>query len=184
MKRVPIKQINLLFLSAAFCAIPTLVSAQQSTVESLLRECALIDHDRQRLACYDQVLRPRKIEAPVENPSVAETWEATRPQVPAESPPTPAVADKTPVIEDTFGLEKKRIKGTEVRNVTVTGFSKNAAGKYLFSTEDSQVWLQADSRRLRPYVVPFEAQIRSASMGSFFLKPMSSRVSVKVRRIK
>ena len=196
MKRIQIKRFTLLLFCAALCAVPIMVLAQQSTLEILFRACAEIDHDRQRLACYDQVLRPIKLGAPAQSPSAAETWEATQPVVPAELPPTSSVVEETsvvkeapavneaPVVEDTFGLENKRSKDKAVRTIFVTELKKNTRNKYLFKTEDGQVWQQTDERSVHYDRAPFSAVIRTASLGSFYLKPSSSSVSIKVKRIK
>ena len=184
MNRIQSRQLNILLLSAVCCAVPTVVSAQLSSVESLLRECAAIDHDRQRFACYDQVLRPRKLDQPEVRPDPAEAWESTEPVVPSEAPPTVVVAEEKPVVEDNFGLKEKSSKETVTRTVQIIGTAKNLTGKFLFRTEDDHVWLQTDTRNVRYDEVPFVGEIRTAALGSFFLKSMSSGVSVKVRRIK
>ena len=68
--------------------------------------------------------------------------------------------------------------------VTVTAVTKNLLGKLVFETENGQVWLQVDQRVVRLDDTPFAAEIRPATMGSFFLRPDDGRVSIRVRREK
>jgi hypothetical protein len=117
---------------------------------------------------------------------------------PAE-PPAPAVQPATTVIisaadtpsdtvegasrpDSNFGL--KQVREVNTIQVTVTSVRKNLTNKLVFETEDGQIWIQTDQRNVRYEDAPFIARIRSASMGSFFLKPESSGVSVRVRREK
>jgi hypothetical protein len=169
-------------LAAACCLAAQPVLAQDNALESLLKQCAGIDHDRQRLSCYDQVLRPAKLDQPEPRPA-AEAWETTEPVTPAPAAAAVAVEEEPPP-PDNFGLREKESRETVVRSVTVTGISKNLTDKFLFRTEDDQVWIQIDTRSVRYDEVPFEAEIRTAALGSFFLKSLSSGVSVKVRRIR
>ena len=194
MKRIRIKQLNLLLVSVAFCVAPTMVSAQQSTVEYLLRQCAKIDHPRQRLSCYDQVLRPRTTDTPEESPSASEVWEATKPEatassppahIPSESPPTTPLIREEVLTEDSFGLDRsRRGKDSTVLAVTIKEIGRNHAGKTLFRTEDDHVWVRTDTRNVAYGTLPFEADISTGKMGSYFLKLRSSGVSVKVQRLK
>jgi len=193
MKRIRIKQINLLLVSVAFCVAPTMVSAQQSTVEYLLRQCAKIDHDRQRLSCYDQVLRPRKVDTPDEGPTATEVWEATKPEatiksppayIPSESPPTTPLPKEELVDGDNFGLDRRRGNNATARSVTIKEIGRNRDGKTLFRTEDDHVWVRTDTRNIAYGTLPFEAVISVGRMGSFYMKLMSSGIAVKVRRLK
>ncbi len=108
----------------------------------------------------------------------------------ADAPPstveaTPVLTDDASLTNENFGLKEQR-PPTEVNTiqVTVTSVRKNLSNKFIFETEDGQVWLQTDQRKVRYGNTPFKAEIRPASMGSFFLKPDSGGVSVRVRREK
>jgi carboxypeptidase Q len=94
-------------------------------------------------------------------------------------------ANNAAAADENYGLKKPRLP-TEANTlqVTVTSVRKNLSNKFVFETEAGQVWLQVDQRRTRYEDTPFEAEIRPASMGSFFLKSGSSSVSVRVRREK
>jgi carboxypeptidase Q len=95
------------------------------------------------------------------------------------------VANNAVAADENYGLKEPRLP-TEANTlqVTVTSVRKNLSNKFVFETEAGQVWLQVDQRRIRYEDTPFEAKIRPASMGSFFLKPDSNSVSVRVRREK
>ena len=66
----------------------------------------------------------------------------------------------------------------------VVAVDENAYGKLLFTTESGQVWRQTDQGRPRYRQIPFEAVIRNGAAGSFFIKPLSGGVAVRVKRSK
>jgi hypothetical protein len=168
---------------AVLCLVPVLAGAQQGSVESMLRGCAAIDDDNQRLACYDQVLIPHKA---AEQPAPAQPADESVPEEPAVEAPRAATAEGVaagqPASDDAFGLKEKQTREAESRSVTIQSIRKSLAGKFIYTTDDGQVWVQVDSRNIRYAEPPFAAEIRTASMGSFLLKPVSGGVSVKVRR--
>jgi hypothetical protein len=95
------------------------------------------------------------------------------------------VANNAVVADENYGLKEPRLPAeANTLQVTVTSVRKNLSNKFVFETAAGQVWLQTDQRRVRYKDTPFEAEIRPASMGSYFLKPVSSSVSVRVRREK
>ena len=98
---------------------------------------------------------------------------------------TPVLTDDASLTNENFGLKEQRPpKEVNTIQVTVTYVRKNLSNKFIFETEDGQVWLQTDQRKVRYGDMPFKAEIRPASMGSFYLKPDSGGVSVRVRREK
>ncbi len=98
---------------------------------------------------------------------------------------TSITTDDTPVTKENYGLKEQRPpKEIDTIQVTVTSVRKNLTNRFIFETEDAQVWLQTDQRTARYGDTPFNAEIRPASMGSFFLKPASGGVSIRVRREK
>lgn len=122
-------------------------------------------------------------------PASAKQTEISPPSA-AEVPPTAAQAtsistdDASPTNEN-YGLKEQRPpREINTIQVTVTSVRKNLSNKFVFETEDDQVWLQTDQRTVRYGDTPFKAEIRPASMGSFFLKPDSGGASVRVRRQK
>jgi len=98
---------------------------------------------------------------------------------------TSVLAEDAAVTDENYGLKEKRPpQEANTLQVTVTSVSKNLSNRFVFETESGQIWLQTDQRRARFEDTPFKAEIRPGSMGSFFLKPDSSTVSVRVRREK
>ena len=169
----------------------------------MLRGCTSIDDDGKRLSCYDQLLRPDKVTDGNVLPATAESSDkpesVTPSQVQAEvvedrpaaveeyglkeKKPEEVVEDK-PVAVEEFGLKQKQPRETVTITVTVNGIRKNLTDRFVYTTTDGQVWVQIDTRRAHYDEVPFVAEIRTASMGSYFLKPKSYGFSVRVRREK
>jgi hypothetical protein len=96
----------------------------------------------------------------------------------AASPPPAAVADER------FGLEntEKYAGLPDSIEVVVVAAEENVYGKLVYTTQDGQVWRQSDQRSLRAPELPFDAEIRRAAAGSFFLKPLSGGIAVRVQR--
>ena len=180
MIKIPKKQFVL--MSAVLCAVPMVLPAHQSNIEAMLTGCALINDDGQRHTCYDQVLRPDKMTDRSELPATAENSDKPETVEPSQAQ-TEAVEIKLEAVEE-FGLREKQPRETVSLTVTVNGIRKNLTDRFVYTTTDGQVWVQNDTRRVRYDEVPFVAEIRSAAMGSYYLKPKSSGVSVKVRREK
>ena len=100
--------------------------------------------------------------------------------------PEQAVAEISaePMAGERFGLKEKQPRAAVSTTVKVKAIRKNLADRFVYTTQDGQIWLQIDTRRARYDEVPFDAEIRSASLGSFYLKPKSGGASVRVRREK
>lgn len=97
----------------------------------------------------------------------------------------PAAADAAETAETRqFGLseEQKQPESVDSINVIVAAVDKNAYGKLIFTTESGQVWRQTDQGRPRYRQIPFDAEIRNGAAGSFFIKPLSGGVAVRVKR--
>ena len=105
------------------------------------------------------------------------------PEPPSAPAPTPAAEDES-MPEDRFGLKEKQPRDEKARTVTITGIRKDLTNHFVYTTQDGQRWRQIDKRKVHYDEVPFVAEIRTASLGSFYLKPISSGVSVRVRREK
>ena len=205
-------KIHFMLMSTVLCVIPVMLSAQQNNIVDMLKNCASIDDDGQRLSCYDQVVRPDKLTESTDLPPTtnvvtsspvnAEEVEVTSSQVQVEkvevtpsqvqveageTTPSQAQADVVkaePIVVDDFGMKEKQPKESVSITVTVNGIRKNLTDHFIYTTTDGQVWVQIDTRRPRYDEVPFIAEIRTASLGSFFLKPKSNGFSVRVRREK
>jgi len=163
--------------------------------EDVIARCARIASVGDRILCLEDALRQSSSELAQSQP------EPKTPPAPAGQAATPApyedpLPGSTPeprrqstgdpvTTKESFGLKADRpAKDTNAIRVTVVSMRKNLGNKFVFETGDGQVWLQTDQRTIRYGDVPFEAEIRPASMGSFFLKPDAGGVSVRVRREK
>lgn len=186
MNKIP--TIHLLLLTTVLCTASSGLSAQQDNIETRLRACAAVENDGQRLSCYDQILVPDKLTERTEPPVKADSGDKSEavllPQSQAEVAETTEVAEAKPVADEEFGLKQKQPRDSVNITATVNGIRKNLAGHFVYTTTDGQVWVQIDSRKPRYDEVPFVAEIRTASLGSFFLKPKTYGFSVRVRREK
>ncbi len=172
------------------CALPAYAGN-----EDAIASCARIATVGDRILCLEDALR-QSSSGTAESDSAADELPATAKQIetspPSESEvPAPAaqatsiLTDNASLTDEKYGLKVQRPpKETNIIQVTVTSVRKNLSNKFIFETEDGQIWLQTDQRTVRYGHTPFEAEIRRASMGSFFLKPASGSVSVRVRRQK
>jgi hypothetical protein len=66
--------------------------------------------------------------------------------------------------------------------VTIERVEKDSTGRRYFHTADGQVWKQQELENY-PSKVPFDAELKSGVLGSFFLVNESGR-SIRVKRIK
>jgi hypothetical protein len=180
--------------------------------EDVIAMCARIATVGDRILCLENALRQSSHEVaeipvveavPVDETPVPEAMPAKEIAVVEVAPAIEtAVTEATPVIKtavveavpanddipaanENFGLKEKRPpKETTTVQVTITSVRKNLTNRFIFETGNGQLWLQTDQRTVRYGDVPFEAEIRPASMGSFFLRPVTGGASVRVRREK
>jgi len=162
--------------------------------EAAIAHCATVTDADDRIACLESALRGESAESPeivpAEEPSPAPNIETPPSQPPAPAPSRPAAEARPPVanpkgapVPEDFGLkEKKPPPKNDAVQVTVTAVTTNLLGKLVFETDNGQVWLQVDQRVVKLDDAPFTAEIRPATMGSFFLRPDDRGVSIRVRR--
>lgn len=198
MKQIKVMYALLALIMGVFSTTAPAFAQSDESLEEL-RQCAEIEHDSQRHTCYDRVLRPRPgtsgVDAsPVKPLPSSPATPAPVVQPAAAAPPAPVVqpaAGAPPSESDTdrprktkFGLKDERPEEPDWIDVVVVRARKNAAGKFVFTTQDGQVWLQTDVRRPVYHGIPFPARIRKASLGSFFIVPGNGDQTVRVRRRK
>ncbi len=119
--------------------------------------CAAIENDADRLACYDEALRPA---APA--PSAAPAPAAARAAPAAPRAGAPADDRSVPIVV----VAMRALPGREAT----------------FTTEDGAAWVQIDNQRLAGFpATPFAAEIRPGSMGSNFLVPKERGRAIRVR---
>lgn len=87
------------------------------------------------------------------------------------------------VQQETFGAKDKKTEvAIDSLNVTVVRIEQDARGLRYFFTDGGQVWKQQNPGGY-PSTVPFEAEVKSGMMGSFFLVNEGGR-GIRVKRVK
>jgi hypothetical protein len=87
------------------------------------------------------------------------------------------------VQQDTFGAKDRELDvSIDKLSVTIERVEKDNYDKRYFHTAGGQVWKQQNPGHY-PSKVPFDAEINSGVMGSFFLVNESGR-GIRVKRVK
>lgn len=152
--------------------------------EGVIASCARIASVGDRILCLETALRRSSPEV-VSPPPEARVSPPPENVAPKIVETTPEVNETAPLVDPDYGLKEKRpVEEATTMRVTVTSVRKSLRNKLIFETEEGHVWQQTDQRSVRYDDAPFAAEIRPGSLGSFFLKPDSSNLSVRVRRDK
>lgn len=163
--------------------------------EDTIARCAVIGSVGDRILCLEDALRASSnevAETPPDADLAATSAIGNEASPPIESEVSSSAAEAETVLTadsslatERYGLKEQRApREANTIQVTVTSVRKNLGNRLIFETEDGHIWLQTDQRSVRYEDTPFTAEIRPASMNSFFLKPDSGGVSVRVRRKK
>lgn len=147
--------------------------------EDEIVRCARIASTGDRILCLEEALRRAsdlKDEAP-SKPGPEETAEA-------RSHDREDIRAGVANADERFGLEstEKYAGSPDSIEVVVVAADENAYGKLVYTTQDGQVWRQSDQRSPRTPELPFDAEIRRAAAGSFFLIPLSGGIAIRVQR--
>lgn len=169
-----------------------------------LATCTTIDDDRQRLNCYDALLRPAGpavpgdaavapvVDAAGSGVAVAAAPAAAGP-VPAAAGPVPAAAAAAPVnpVEE-FGLSAeqrlakqqpvqapKEMDSIEARVAVVRQLRNN---RFALILENDQIWMQVEPTSRQRFFVGDQIRIRRASLGSFLATGPNTGGAIRVRR--
>jgi hypothetical protein len=87
------------------------------------------------------------------------------------------------VEQESFGVKQKAPESSiDQLGVTIVRVQKDVNGILYFHTADDHVWKQQNSSNY-PSKVPFEAEIKSGMLGSFFLVT-KGRGAIRVKRVK
>jgi len=161
--------------------------------EQTWQQCAAIQHNGARLACYDAFARSsQSTHAPemteeTPTPVVATQPGATAVVVPAK--PTPRVQPevvKPEQREQTFGLEQKIIAEQQAEEIT-TRFEGMFTGwepKQEFTLANGQVWQISDTSSAHHHIENPEIVIKRGMFGSFYMKIEGLNRTPRVKRIK
>lgn len=171
---------NILFL-CVFLSVKNLI-AEDSAIN-----CAKIDSDKERLACYDNIF---KIKEDLNEELALEDLIKSDEKLLTETKKSPAKIDKKQIAE--FGLtdNQKKAANIEVEKITIaTSISsviKSAGGKTRFRLENNQLWesqsVLSSIKRIN-FKNKNEIIIEESTLGGFWMINKRSKVRIKVKRV-
>ena len=171
---------NILFL-CVFLSVKNLIA------EDSAFNCAKIDSDKERLACYDNIF---KIKEDLSEELALEDLVKSDEKLLTETKKSPAKIDKKQIAE--FGLtdNQKKAANIEVEKITIaTSISsviKSAGGKTRFRLENNQLWesqsVLSSIKRIN-FKNKNEIIIEESTLGGFWMINKRSKVRIKVKRV-
>tara|TARA_B100000941_G_C28341188_1_gene466806 strand:- start:27 stop:551 length:525 start_codon:yes stop_codon:yes gene_type:complete len=171
---------NILFL-CVFLSVKNLIA------EDSAFNCAKIDSDKERLACYDNIFQ---IKEDLSEQLALEDLVKSDEKLLTETKKSPAKIDKKQIAE--FGLtdNQKKAANIEVEKITIaTSISsviKSAGGKTRFRLENNQLWesqsVLSSIKRIN-FKNKNEIIIEESTLGGFWMINKRSKVRIKVKRV-
>lgn len=171
---------NILFL-CVFLSVKNLIA------EDSALNCAKIDSDKERLACYDNIFQ---IKEDLSEELALEDLVKSDEKLLTETKKSPAKIDKKQIAE--FGLtdNQKKASNIEVEKITIaTSISsviKSAGGKTRFRLENNQLWesqsVLSSIKRIN-FKNKNEIIIEESTLGGFWMINKRSKVRIKVKRV-
>lgn len=171
---------NILFL-CVFLSVKNLIA------EDSAFNCAKIDSDKERLACYDNIFQ---IKEDLSEELASEDLVKSDEKLLTETKKSPAKIDKKQIAE--FGLtdNQKKAANIEVEKITIaTSISsviKSAGGKTRFRLENNQLWesqsVLSSIKRIN-FKNKNEIIIEESTLGGFWMINKRSKVRIKVKRV-
>ena len=171
---------NILFL-CVFLSVKNLIA------EDSAFNCAKIDSDKERLACYDNIFQIKK---DLSEELALEDLVKSDEKLLTETKKSPAKIDKKQIAE--FGLtdNQKKASNIEVEKITIaTSISsviKSAGGKTRFRLENNQLWesqsVLSSIKRIN-FKNKNEIIIEESTLGGFWMINKRSKVRIKVKRV-
>lgn len=171
---------NILFL-CVFLSVKNLIA------EDSAFNCAKIDSDKERLACYDNIFQ---IKEDLSEELALEDLVKSDEKLLTETKKSPAKIDKKQIAE--FGLtdNQKKASNIEVEKITIaTSISsviKSAGGKTRFRLENNQLWesqsVLSSIKRIN-FKNKNEIIIEESTLGGFWMINKRSKVRIKVKRV-
>ena len=166
------------------------VFAQQA--QGNVMQCMLIETDFERLECYDRLLGKVSSESPerADAKPISQPIDSSEEAVAEETSggggtslqgSQEADIIETPTLRDRFGLNAPA-ETLDTIDAVVARVQKNISGMSVFFMSDNQVWIQTSVHSQSYPAAPFQVEIRRGSMNSYFLAPVHSGLSVRVRR--
>ena len=149
--------------------------------------CAKIDSDKERLACYDNIFQ---IKEDLSEELALEDLVKSDEKLLTETKKSPAKIDKKQIAE--FGLtdNQKKAANIEIEKITIaTSISsviKSAGGKTRFRLENNQLWesqsVLSSIKRIN-FKNKNEIIIEESTLGGFWMINKRSKVRIKVKRV-
>ena len=171
---------NILFL-CVFLSVKNLIA------EDSAFNCAKIDSDKERLACYDNIFQ---IKEDLSEELALEDLVKSDEKLLTETKKSPAKIDKKQIAE--FGLtdNQKKAANIEVEKVTIatciSSVIKSAGGKTRFKLENNQLWesqsVLSSIKRIN-FKNKNEIIIEESTLGGFWMINKRSKVRIKVKRV-
>ena len=171
---------NILFL-CVFLSVKNLIA------EDSAFNCAKIDSDKERLACYDNIFQ---IKEDLSEELALEDLVKSDEKLLTETKKSPAKINKKQIAE--FGLtdNQKKAANIEVEKITIaTSISsviKSAGGKTRFRLENNQLWesqsVLSSIKRIN-FKNKNEIIIEESTLGGFWMINKRSKVRIKVKRV-
>lgn len=171
---------NILFL-CVFLSVKNLIA------EDSAFNCAKIDSDKERLACYDNIF---KIKEDLNEELALEDLIKSDEKLLTETKKSPAKIDKKQIAE--FGLtDNQKIAANIVVEkitivTTISSVIKSAGGKTRFRLENNQLWesqsVLSSIKRIN-FKNKNEIIIEESTLGGFWMINKRSKVRIKVKRV-
>ena len=163
------------------------LSVKNLIAEDSAFNCAKIDSDKERLACYDNIFQ---IKEDLSEELALEDLVKSDEKLLTETKKSPAKIDKKQIAE--FGLtdNQKKAANIEVEKITIaTSISsviKSAGGKTRFRLENNQLWesqsVLSSIKRIN-FKNKNEIIIEESTLGGFWMINKRSKVRIKVKRV-
>lgn len=151
-------------------------------------ECAAIEDDRERLACFDAVFRgsDADADAPATLPGIRRPADPPAQPAVRTPPPTPPPAARAPDPEEEFGFDgsPRRTAGAKsIRSVARGSFESWQRGMDI-ELDNGQVWRVVSDRPLFFKTANPEVEINRGLLGAFYLGFGEIHQRLKVVRIR
>lgn len=143
----------------------------QTGANDALDQCARLQADAERLACYDGLTGDSNVAAP--NPAVSDR--PAEPDIVESDREQPAV-----VVRENADIEPA--PAPQVTTVEVVSVRENLSGFAIFATRSNGTWVQTSAQAGRFPEPPFAARIEPGRFGSHFLRPVDGGTAVRVRQ--
>tara|TARA_B100001778_G_scaffold331351_1_gene335609 strand:+ start:496 stop:990 length:495 start_codon:yes stop_codon:yes gene_type:complete len=153
------------------------ISFTQLYAEVKIEDCASIESDSKRLACYDYL--------------VTGTSEASEELQNAENSSQENMIGRTIPKDSSFGLSKKQRQETkrspskQYLSSSISEITKTYGGKTRFKLSNDQLWETQSvvTSQLGTFKIKTKIMIEEGRMGGFWMISKPSNVKIKVKRI-